>query len=139
MNLNFVSAFVPPTVAKFLTPERMALCWRAATEAVQYVQAHHAGASSEIQKKKALEFAVASYDLAMNVLVSDEITAYVRGALLPGMIDGAVMAFKLAAWFPTSKPLQIGGAHNPSPPPALSQIPSAAPPVTPQPKPPGAR
>lgn len=141
-NLNFVGQAIPANVANFLTPVRMALITRAVIEGVQFVQSVFQQLPDETpeqaiarRKKEAVDFACASYDLADSIFgFNDMVDAYVKYTLIPSLVDGIVVAFNHALWFDTTKPVNVGGQHAPSPPAGAAFLVGAQP-KTPVPEP----
>lgn len=128
---DFLNPYISPQVANKMTPSRWALLCKVVIEAIQWAEVMHAGKDPEIVKKEAYDFALASYDLFVHILSDPDLAEYVKTQALPAMITGMVKTFNLSLWFKTSKPVAVGGQHNPVNPPALSQIPGPAPSILP--------
>lgn len=114
---SFLGAAIPAAVGFWATPRRMGLLFKGTVEGVQFVQATFTSVPGETEeqaikrkKKEAIEFIVATYDIADELMgCSPEIDTYVKQTLIPSMVDGVVLTFNLAGWFNTSKPVEIGG------------------------------
>lgn len=124
---EFISPFISPQVALKMTPKAWGLLFMCVVEAVQWAQAEFSHEPEDVRKKEAYDFALKSWQLYQELLRDPATAEFIKANALPAAIDGVIKTFNTSLWFATSKPVSVGGYHNPAPVQAVSQIPGPAP------------